>query len=103
MSMVYVAVASIVISAGTAAYSADQQRKNAHAAADQQKQLAKEQESAADQQLNAANQKKPDTSAILSAIQQQGKGGVSGTMLTGPQGIDLSQLQLGKNTLLGGG
>jgi len=29
-------------------------------------------------------------------------GGQSGTMLTGPQGIDPQQLALGKNTLLGG-
>jgi hypothetical protein len=28
--------------------------------------------------------------------------GASGTMLTGPQGIDPQQLALGKNTLLGG-
>lgn len=92
-----------VASAASSAYSTDQQRKSAHAAMDQASQQADAQAKAADQQMNAANQKKPDTSAILSAIQQQGKGGVSGTMLTGPQGIDLSQLNLGKSTLLGGG
>lgn len=100
--MSYFMVAAAVISAGTAVYSADQQRKSAHAAMDQQRQQADKAAKEADQQMNAANQKKPDTSAILAAIQQQGKGGVSGTMLTGPQGIDLSQLQLGKSTLLGG-
>lgn len=57
--------------------------------------------SQADQAFNQANQKKPDTSAILSAAQQAGKSGVSGTMLTGPQGVDPSSLTLGKSTLLG--
>jgi hypothetical protein len=55
----------------------------------------------ADQDFNRANQKKPDTSAILSAAQQAGKGGQSGTMLTGAQGVDPSALTLGKSTLLG--
>ena len=55
----------------------------------------------ADQANNRANQKKPDTSAILSAAQQSGKAGASGTMLTGPTGVDPSALNLGKNTLLG--
>ena len=55
----------------------------------------------ADQAFNQANQKKPDTSAILSAAQQAGKGGVSGTMLTGPSGVDPNSLTLGKSTLLG--
>lgn len=57
--------------------------------------------SQADQAFNQANQKKPDTSAILSAAQQSGKSGVSGTMLTGPQGVDPNTLTLGKSTLLG--
>jgi hypothetical protein len=55
----------------------------------------------ADQEFNRANQKKPDTMAILSAAQQSGKQGASGTMLTGPQGIDPTTLALGKSTLLG--
>ena len=56
---------------------------------------------AADEATNRANQKNPDTAAILSAAQQSGKAGASGTMLTGPTGVDVSTLQLGKNTLLG--
>ena len=55
----------------------------------------------ADEAFNQANQKKPDTGAILSAQQQAGKSGVSGTMLTGPAGVDPSSLTLGKSTLLG--
>lgn len=56
---------------------------------------------AADEANNRANQKQPDTGAILSAAQQAGKAGGSGTMLTGPQGVDPSALTLGKSTLLG--
>lgn len=59
-------------------------------------------EKSADEATNRANQKRPDTMAILDAAAQSGKGGASGTMLTGSQGIDPSALNLGKNTLLGG-
>lgn len=55
-----------------------------------------------EQQMNAANAKAPDASNVLAKAQQDAKGGQSGTMLTGPQGIDPSMLALGKNTLLGG-
>ena len=56
---------------------------------------------AADQANNRANQKSPDSMAILDAASQAGKTGASGTMLTGPQGVDPNALSLGKNTLLG--
>lgn len=59
-------------------------------------------EAAADQAMNKANPKKPNTLSALSALQQAAKGGPSGTMLTGPTGIDPSTLSLGKSTLLGG-
>lgn len=55
----------------------------------------------ADQANNAANQKQPDVQGMQSANQMAAKGGVSGTMLTGPQGIDPKSLLLGKTTLLG--
>jgi hypothetical protein len=63
---------------------------------------AKKTADAADQANNKANQKRPDTGALASANEQAAKGGPSGTMLTGAQGIDPGALQLGKNTLLGG-
>lgn len=50
---------------------------------------------------NAANMKTPDISAILARAAQPAKGGVGGTMLTGPTGVDLSSLNLGKTSLLG--
>ncbi len=91
------AVASVAISAKNGADQADAAKKSmqqAQANADRtQKQ--------ADQDFNRANQKKPDTVGILSAAQQAGKSGASGTMLTGAQGVDPASLTLGKNTLLG--
>jgi hypothetical protein len=50
---------------------------------------------------NAVNAKTPDVASILSRAAQSGKAGVNGTMLTGPTGIDPTQLNLGKATLLG--
>ena len=55
----------------------------------------------ADQANNRANGKQPDIGAMLSSNQMAAKGGVGGTMLTGPQGIDPKALLLGKTTLLG--
>lgn len=55
----------------------------------------------ADENMNRATQKRPNTAGILSEAQQSGRAGVSGTMLTGSQGVDPSTLNLGRNTLLG--
>lgn len=91
------AVASVAV-----AYNNGQEQKKAAEKASQQAQdNANKQAAQADQDMNRANQKKPDTSAILSAASQAGKAGASGTMLTGPQGVDPNALNLGKNTLLG--
>lgn len=79
----------------------EEQKAAAEKASKQAQQNAEKQAAQADQAANQVNQKKPDTSAILSAAQQAGKAGASGTMLTGPTGIDPSALTLGKNTLLG--
>lgn len=56
----------------------------------------------AEQSANKANAKRPDASAMMAAAEQSAKAGASGTMLTGPQGIDPNALSLSKNTLLGG-
>lgn len=50
---------------------------------------------------NAANQKTPDIASILQRAATMGNTGVSSTMLTGPGGVNTSNLNLGKNTLLG--
>ena len=81
---------------GGAASGAEAQKKaNAQA-----QEAAARQAKAADEAMNAANRKKPDTLAILEAA-QAGSSGPSGTMLTGPQGIDKNAMSLGKSTLLG--
>jgi hypothetical protein len=73
-----------------------QQTQSAAATAAAQKQA-----TAAEEANNRANAKTPDVGAMLAANQQAAKAGGSSTMLTGPQGVDTSSLNLGKNTLLG--
>ena len=51
--------------------------------------------------INQANRKKPDVSSIMQAAGASASGGASGTMLTGPTGVDPNALSLGKSTLLG--
>lgn len=70
-------------------------------AAAESKALMDKQLKAQDEAMNRANQKRPNTRGILEQAQQAGKSGASGTMLTGPQGVDTGSLQLGKATLLG--
>lgn len=96
---------SAVMAAATAysAYSSNQQRQQMKGANYKAEQNAIKQEKQAEQDMNRANQKKPDTMAMLNDAAQKGRAGQSGTMLTGPQGVDPSMLTLGKNTLLGGG
>lgn len=60
---------------------------------------ADKQASDAQQAMNKANQKAPDMGTIMDRV--AGANGGGGTMLTGSQGVDPNQLQLGKNTLLG--
>jgi hypothetical protein len=86
----------------------DQPQKRAQESLDMQKTAAEQatvqatkQADLAEQANNRANAKSPDITAVLSANEQAAKGGQSSTMLTGPTGVDMSQLNLGKNTLLG--
>ena len=94
---VAVSAAGIGMSAAQGADQADQAKKSMEQSQANADRTAKQ----ADQDFNRANQRQPDTAAILSAAQQAGKGGASGTMLTGAQGVDPASLTLGKNTLLG--
>ena len=97
-----IVMAAAAVAGAYVSYTNGQEQKKSAESAQQHAQAnADKQEKAADQATNRANQKKPDTSAILDAATQAGKGGASGTMLTGAQGIDPSTLSLGKNTLLG--
>jgi hypothetical protein len=63
---------------------------------------AKTQADLADQANNRANAKQPDIAGMSSSNAMAAKGGQSGTMLTGAQGVDPNALSLGKSTLLGG-
>lgn len=90
-----------VVSAAASIYTGNQQAKAQKKAMAQAQQNANQQAAAAEQAFNASNQKLPDTSSILDAATRAGRGGVSGTMLTGAQGVDADKLTLGRNTLLG--
>ena len=54
-----------------------------------------------EQAMRRASQQTPDVAGIMAAAQEGAAGGPSATMLTGPQGVDPSQLSLGRSTLLG--
>lgn len=76
--------------------------RNQEAAQTQQLAETKKQTETSQQNINRANQRRPDTQAAMENAAMAGGAGGSGTMLTGPQGVDPNQLALGKNTLLGG-
>lgn len=91
------AVASLAYSVYSGERSATAQKK---AQADA-KRTALKAESQADQAMNAQNMSLPDTAAMTSSAMLSGKAGASGTMLTGPGGVDKSKLSLQRKTLLG--
>lgn len=82
-------------------YTGQQQASAQKAATQQAKQASDDTAARADQEVNRANAKTPDSNALQAANEQSAKSGQSGTMLTGPTGVDPSLLALGKNTLLG--
>jgi len=102
-------MAAAAVAGAAIAYNNGQEQKKAAEKASQQAEKAsqqaeanaKKQEKAADEATNRANTKRADTGAALDSATQAGKAGASGTMLTGPQGIDPAALNLSKNTLLG--
>ena len=52
--------------------------------------------------MNQANRQQPNVAGIMQAARAGGGDtGASGTMLTGPTGVDPNALALGKSTLLG--
>lgn len=97
-------LSAIAGAAGTAysIYNGQQQSKAAKDAASKAQANAAATAKAADEATNRANSKKPNTAAILDQMLMAGKTGTSGTMLTGPMGVDPNQLSLGRSTLLGG-
>lgn len=98
-------VAAIVVGATSVAVQYDQGKKAQAAQRDAQAQAqrnADKQAALADQANNRANGKKPNVAGLMSENAMAAKGGISGTMLTGPGGVDPNELKLGKSTLLGG-
>jgi Flp pilus assembly protein TadB len=64
-------------------------------------QQSEKQRQTSEQAMNRANQRTPNVRGIMEGAMQQAAGGPSGTMLTGPMGVDPSALALGRSTLLG--
>ena len=98
----WIAIGSAATAAVGTAYSTDAARKNANQANDQAKANALKTQQGADEANNAANARSPDGAAAAARNAMAAQAGQSGTMLTGPTGIDPTQLTLGKQTLLGG-
>ncbi len=104
-----IAAAAAVVGTGYSVYAGEQQKAAQSDALAKQEQAQKEatdrakgQQQTAQQAQNAANQKSPDVAGIMEAAGKAAQGGPSGTMLTGPSGVNQADLTLGKNTLLGG-
>lgn len=98
----WLAIGSAVATTAATVYSADKaatSQKNALKQAQANALLTQQQ---ADVANNKANARAPDSSALLAANMAAGANGQASTMLTGPGGIDPSQLTLGKTSLLGG-
>lgn len=107
--MVVSAVVIGAASVGYQIYSGEQQRKQQkkqlalqRQANEDARQRAKEASDRADIEMNKANRKRADVSAITKKEEQAALTGPAGTLLTGVQGVDSSNLNLGGNTLLGG-
>jgi hypothetical protein len=98
----FAAASAVAYSAYSASQSAAKANDTQQQAMQQAKTIADQQATMQTEQINRANAKSPDTGALLSANQQAAKGGISGTMLTGPAGVDQNTLSLGKSSLLGG-
>lgn len=98
----FAAASAVAYSAYSASQSAAKANDTQQQAMQQAKTIANQQATMQTEQINRANAKSPDTGALLSANQQAAKGGISGTMLTGPAGVDQNTLSLGKTSLLGG-
>ena len=95
------AAIAAVVGTGYSVYAGERADNMAEKAARDARDRAKSTADAADKAFNAANMKRPDLNALMTANRDAAKAGGSGTMLTGPAGIDPNQMLLGKNTLLG--
>lgn len=94
-------IAATAASAGATVYSANKAAKMQKSAQSQAERAAKAAAQKSEEATNRALAKTPDTMAMLSANERRAKGGVGGTLLTGPAGINTSNLTLARTTLLG--
>ena len=100
--------AAAAVGTGYAIYAGEQGKKAQDKAMEQQRQAQDRAAAAAERQANAsqeairaANRNAPDVSNIMQNAAKMAGGGPASTMLTGPGGVDPSQLSLGRSTLLG--
>lgn len=101
MSLAITAAVAVGGALTYSAYTSNQASKRQQGAQREAVAQAEKQAAQAEREFNRANAKKPNVGAIVAANQQASLTGQAGTMLTGPQGIDPTKLELGKNTLLG--
>ena len=97
-----IGASAAAVGATVAIKGADTARRMGNQANDAAKANALKTEQDAERATNRANAKTPDVAAMMAANALAGSSGQSGTMLTGPGGVDPSLLTLGKSTLLGG-
>tara|TARA_B100000131_G_scaffold164949_1_gene159518 strand:- start:151 stop:477 length:327 start_codon:yes stop_codon:yes gene_type:complete len=107
--VVSAAIALGTVSVGYQIYSGEKQRRQQKKQLEMQRQAnedarkrAKEASDRADIEMNKANRKRADVSALTKKEEQAAMAGPAGTLLTGVQGVDTKDLNLGGNTLLGG-
>jgi len=107
--MAIVGTIAAVASAYTAISSANEQRRvqkqqlaEQRKANEQAQSRATAEQQRSEQEYNRANRQNVDVTSSLDASELSAKQGASGTMLTGNMGVDPNELNLGKNTLLGG-
>ena len=104
-----VGAAAAAAGAGYSIVAGEQGKKQQQKALEQQERAqaqqlaqAQAQQRRSEMAMNAANRRTPDVGGIMERAGQQAAGGPSATMLTGPGGVDPTQLSLGRSTLLGG-
>lgn len=100
ITAVYVLAGAAVAGTAYTIYNGEKTRSIQNKANQQAKATAAATAQQAEEASNKANARRPDVAGLL-AGNSAAQGGQGSTMLTGAGGIDLSQLTLGKNTLLG--
>lgn len=92
---------SAIVGAGVSYYQGEKALKQQRNANSQAQEAAARAEKQANEAFNAANQRTPDILSLMRANALTAGGGISGTMLTGPSGVDAGKALLGKAVTLG--